>query len=126
MQKASRSLVCSADGELISIVFKSRRFAVDHQLIAQAGAVAGGIDGTVVLKSAALFGAALGAVGVGIPGIGIGIAASKALEGMARQPEMQGKLLINGIIFAALMEALGLFAFLIALLLFQYGSKLPG
>ena len=99
---------------------------MDHQLIAQAGAVAGGIDGTVVLKSAALFGAALGAVGVGIPVIGIGIAASKALEGMARQPEMQGKLLINGIIFAALMEALGLFAFLIALLLFQYGSKLPG
>ena len=99
---------------------------MDHQLIAQAGAVAGGIDGTVVLKSAALFGAALGAVGVGIPGISIGIAASKDLEGMARQPEMQGKLLINGIIFAALMEALGLFAFLIALLLFQYGSKLPG
>lgn len=96
---------------------------MDHQLIAQAGTVAGGIDGQIILKSAAVLGAGLGAIGVGVPGIGIGIAASRALEGMARQPEMQGKLLINGIIFAALMEALGLFAFLVALQLAQFGAK---
>jgi F-type H+-transporting ATPase subunit c len=96
---------------------------VDHQLIAQAGQVANAIDSNTIIKSAALIGAGFGAIGVGVPGIGIGIAASRALEGMARQPEMQGKLLINGIIFAALMEALGLFAFLVALQLYGLGSK---
>ena len=95
---------------------------MDHQLIAQAGQVAGGIDSATIIKSSALIGAGLGAIGVGVPGIGIGIAASRALEGMARQPEMQNKLLINGIIFCALMEALGLFAFLVSLQLFGIGS----
>jgi F-type H+-transporting ATPase subunit c len=95
---------------------------VDHQLIAQAGQLAGGIDSLTVIRSAALVGAGLGAIGVGVPGIGIGIAASRALEGMARQPEMAGKLLMNGIIFCALMEALGLFAFLVSILLFFFGK----
>ena len=95
---------------------------MDHQLIAQAGTMAGGMDSQTIIRSAALLGAGLGAIGVGVPGIGIGIAASRALEGMARQPEMQGKLLINGIIFAALMEALGLFAFLVALQLVGIGN----
>ncbi len=96
---------------------------MDHQLIAQAGTMAGGVDNVTLIKCAALLGAGLGAIGVCVPCIGIGIAASRALEGMARQPEMQGKLLINGIIFAALMEALGLFAFLVSLQLFGLGSK---
>lgn len=96
---------------------------MDHQLIAQAGTMAGAVDSQTLIKCAALLGAGFGAIGVGVPGIGIGIAASRALEGMARQPEMQGKLLINGIIFAALMEALGLFAFLVSLQLFGLGSK---
>ena len=47
---------------------------MDHQLIAQAGAVAGGIDSQTVIRAAALIGAGLGAIGVGVPGIGIGIA----------------------------------------------------
>jgi F-type H+-transporting ATPase subunit c len=95
---------------------------VDHQLIAQAGTAASGIDNITLIKCAALLSAGIGAIGVGVPGIGIGIAASRALEGMARQPEMQGKLLVNGIIFAALMEALGLFAFLVALQLVGIGN----
>lgn len=94
---------------------------MDHQLIAQAGAVAGTIDQTTLnayITVASRIGAGIAAVGVFGPGIGIGIAASKALEGMARQPEMKGDLLANGIIFAALMEALGLFAFVVACLLY--------
>lgn len=94
---------------------------MDHQLIAQAGAVAGSIDPATMdgyIKVASRIGAGIAAVGVFGPGIGIGIAASKALEGMARQPEMKGDLLANGIIFAALMEALGLFAFVVACLLY--------
>jgi F-type H+-transporting ATPase subunit c len=73
-----------------------------------------------MIKVASRIGAGIAAVGVFGPGIGIGIAASKALEGMARQPEMTGKLLANGIIFAALMEALGLFAFVVAVLLYLF------
>ena len=94
---------------------------MDHQLIAQAGTAA--VDpeqAKMFITAASRIGAGIAAVGVFGPGIGIGIAASKALEGMARQPEMTGKLLNNGIIFAALMEALGLFAFVVAILLYLF------
>jgi F-type H+-transporting ATPase subunit c len=94
---------------------------VDHTLIAQAGTAA--VDSTTMIKAAALIGSGIAAVGVIGPGIGIGVAGSRALEGMARQPEMAQKLLVNAIIIAALMEALGLLAFVIAIQLFQFGSK---
>jgi F-type H+-transporting ATPase subunit c len=94
---------------------------VDHTLIAQAGAVAA--DPNTMIKAASLIGSGIAAVGVVGPGIGIGVAGSRALEGMARQPEMATKLLVNAIIIAALMEALGLLAFVIAIMLFQFGSK---
>jgi F-type H+-transporting ATPase subunit c len=94
---------------------------VDHTLIAQAGTAA--VDGATMIKAAALIGSGIAAVGVIGPGIGIGVAGSRALEGMARQPEMAQKLLVNAIIIAALMEALGLLAFVIAIQLFQFGSK---
>jgi F-type H+-transporting ATPase subunit c len=94
---------------------------VDHQLIAQAGSAV--LDPTAMIKSYALIGAAIAVLGVAGPGIGIGLAGGKALEGMARQPEMAGKLLANAIIIAALMEALGLLAFVIAILLFSFGTK---
>ncbi len=92
---------------------------MDHTLIAQA---AGAIDSATIIKAAALIGSGIAAVGVIGPGIGIGVAGSRALEGMARQPEMATKLLVNTIIIAALMEALGLLAFVIAIQLYQFGS----
>jgi len=92
---------------------------VDHQLIAQAGTAA--VDSVTMIKAAALIGSGIAVVGVFGPGVGIGIAGSRALEGMARQPEMQGKLLGNAIIIAALMEALGLLAFVMSFFLYQYG-----
>lgn len=59
----------------------------------------------------------LGAVGYGLaaigPGIGIGILVGKALEGMARQPEMAGKLqtvMFLGIAFVEALALLGLVA----------------
>lgn len=58
----------------------------------------------------------LGAIG---PGVGVGIMAGKALEGMARQPEASGTLrttMIIGIVFA---EAIALYSFVIAILLFS-------
>jgi F0F1-type ATP synthase membrane subunit c/vacuolar-type H+-ATPase subunit K len=39
---------------------------------------------------------------------------------MARQPEMEKQLMANAIVLAALMEALGLFAFAVAMLLFLF------
>lgn len=54
----------------------------------------------------------LGAVGYGIatlgPGIGLGILVGKALEGMARQPEMAGNLRTTMFIGIAFVEALAL------------------
>lgn len=94
---------------------------MDHTLIAQAGQV-GAIDGSTIIKAASLIGSGIAAVGVIGPGIGIGVAGSRALEGMARQPEMAQRLLVNAIIIAALMEALGLLAFVIAIQLYQFGS----
>ena len=93
---------------------------MDGQLIAQAGAATA--DATTMIKAAALVGSGIAAVGVVGPGIGIGVAGSRALEGMARQPEMATKLLVNAIIIAALMEALGLLAFVIAIMLYTFGS----
>ncbi len=94
---------------------------MDHTVLAQTGtAVASNIT---LLKSAAFVGAGIAAVGVIGPGIGIGLAGAGALEGMARQPEMTGKLLTNTIIIAALMEALGLLAFVIAILLYNFASS---
>lgn len=94
---------------------------MDHQLIAQATTVAA--DANTMIKSASLIGSGIAVVGVFGPGIGIGVAGARALEGMARQPEMAGKLLANAIIIAALMEALGLLAFVVAILLYLNGTK---
>lgn len=52
------------------------------------------------------------------PGIGEGIAASKALEGMARQPEIIGDLRTNMLISLAMMEALAIFGLVISFMLF--------
>ena len=95
---------------------------MDHTIVAEAGkAVASNIP---LIKSAALLGAGIAALGVAGSGIGIGLAGAGALEGMARQPEMAGKLLTNTIIIAALMEALGLMAFATSMLLYFYASGL--
>lgn len=96
---------------------------MEPQIIAQAGTAVAGMDSGTIIKAASLIGSGIAVVGVFGPGIGIGVAGSRALEGMARQPEMAGKLLANAIIIAALMEALGLLAFVVAILLYLNGTK---
>jgi F-type H+-transporting ATPase subunit c len=59
--------------------------------------------------------AQLGAgIGAGVAtigaGIGIGRLAGQAMDGMARQPEMAGRIQTGAIIFAALIEGVALFA----------------
>ena len=50
-------------------------------------------------------------------GIGIGRLAGQAMDGMARQPEMAGRIQTGAIIFAALIEGIALFAIVIAFLI---------
>ncbi len=56
----------------------------------------------------------LGAIG---PAIGEGNAVGKALEGMARQPEMAGTLRTNMILGCAITETTGIYSLVISLLL---------
>lgn len=56
----------------------------------------------------------IGAVG---PGIGEGIAVSKALESMARQPEMASTLRTNMILGCAIAETTGIYSLVVSLLL---------
>jgi F-type H+-transporting ATPase subunit c len=68
-----------------------------------------------------LLGAAIGA-GLAIIGAGIGIGwiGSRAMEGMARQPEVAGNIQTAAIILAALIEGATLFA-LVVMFLIQGG-----
>ena len=61
-------------------------------------------------------GIAIGFAAIG-PGIGQGIAASKAMEGMARQPEAAGTIRTTLILSLAFMESLTIYGLLIALML---------
>lgn len=58
--------------------------------------------------------AVLGAFG---GGIGIGIATSKAVEAVARQPEADGKIMKNLILGSALAEATAIYCFVIAVMI---------
>lgn len=59
-------------------------------------------------------------IGVGLTiigaGLGIGLIGSKAVEGIARQPEATQNIQTTGIILAALIEGAALFALVITLL----------
>ena len=57
-------------------------------------------------------------IGAGLAiGLGDGMATSKALEGMTRQPEQSGKLLTNMLISVGLIESIPLIAAVIAIVL---------
>ena len=60
----------------------------------------------------------LGAIG---PAIGEGNAVGKALEAMARQPEMAGTLRTNMILGCAITETTGIYSLVVALLLMFMG-----
>jgi F-type H+-transporting ATPase subunit c len=66
----------------------------------------------------AMLGAGVGA-GLAVIGAGIGIGrlAGQAMDGMARQPEMAGRIQTGAIIFAALIEGVALFAVVISFLI---------
>lgn len=57
------------------------------------------------------------AMGVFMPALAIGLIGSKAVESIARQPEAASKIQINMILTAAFAEGLGIFSFVIAILI---------
>lgn len=57
------------------------------------------------------------AIGVLGPALGIGMLVSKALEGIARNPEASGKIQTSMILGIAFVEALGIFALVVAFLI---------
>ena len=72
-------------------------------------------------RALVLMGCAIGAglaliAGIG-PGIGEGYAAGKALEAMARQPEMKGELTSSMLLGIACAETTGIYGFVTGLLL---------
>ena len=63
------------------------------------------------LSTIATIGAGLAAIGAGI---GIGKIGGSAVEGIARQPEASGKIQSAALILAAFVEAIALFAIVVA------------
>ena len=59
---------------------------------------------------------AIGA-GVMMPALAIGLIGSKAVESIARQPEATSKIQLNMILTAAFAEGLGIFSFVISILI---------
>ena len=71
------------------------------------------MEGSIVAVGKGL---AYGLAAIG-PGIGIGIVGGKALEAMARQPEMAGRIQSTMFIAIAFTEALALLGFVLTFLL---------
>ena len=73
---------------------------------------------TAIIKAACAIGAGLcmgiGAIG---PALGEGNAVGKALDGMARQPEMADTLRTNMILGCAITESTGIYSLVVALVL---------
>jgi F-type H+-transporting ATPase subunit c len=85
------------------------------------------VEGSIVEALAGLttIGEGLTAIGKGLvyglaaigPGIGIGVVGGKAVEAMARQPEMAGQLQTTMFIAIAFTEALALLGFVLTFLI---------
>ncbi len=101
---------------LMLLAFVGLALFAPESASAQAGA---GVAGSLMLADFGLAGlgagmaAGLGAVGAGL---GIGRIGGSAVEAMARQPEMAGRIFINMILTAALVEGVALFAVIVGVM----------
>lgn len=113
---------------LLFLVMAFTALAITHPALAQEVAkVAGdkiqtgfGIYSAIIL--AAGIGVGLGALGCGI---GIGQATAGACEGIARNPELAGKLTVTMILGIALVETQVIYALVIALILLYANPVVP-
>ncbi len=71
-----------------------------------------------IIVAASVLGAgfAIGLAAIGA-GIGDGVVTAKAIEGMARQPEAKGTILVNMLISVGLIESIPIIAAVIAIVL---------
>ncbi len=74
------------------------------------------MDSTVAAASVISAALAVGLASIG-PGIGQGNAAGRAVEGIARQPEAEGKIRGTLLLSLAFMEALTIYGLVVALVL---------
>lgn len=72
------------------------------------------MSASAIIALAAAIAIALSTLG---PGIGQGLAAAKAMEAIARQPEAAGTIRTNLIVALAMMEALTIYGLVIAFML---------
>ncbi len=93
-------------------------------MASEGGAAAGGANGLTLalICMAAGLGVGLGALGCGV---GMGHGVGGACMGIARNPEVSGKIQVNMIIGLALIESLTIYALVIALILL-YANPLLG
>jgi F-type H+-transporting ATPase subunit c len=86
--------------------------------VGQAAEAAKGISGQDLKVVAGCIGAGL-AIGLGVfgPGLSEGFAAGKACEGVARNPESSGKVLMTMLVGQAVAESNSIYALVIALLM---------
>lgn len=76
-----------------------------------------GISSEAFILGLSAIGAGLAMFGVMGVAIGQGIAAGKAVEGIARQPEAQGDIFRTMIVGMAISETTGIFCFIVAIVL---------
>lgn len=72
------------------------------------------VDSTIAAASVLAAALAVGFAGIG-PGIGQGTAAGQAVEGIARQPETEGKIRGTLLLSLAFMESLTIYGLVVAL-----------
>ncbi len=80
--------------------------------------------GLILAASAIGAGLGIGTAALGI-GIGQGLAASRAVEGVARQPEAKGDVLQVMLVGQAVAETTGIFAFIVSIVLL-FANPFPG
>jgi len=76
------------------------------------------MDAAVMKMLAVGLTAGLGLLG---PALGLGLIGFSALQGLARNPEASGPIMTNMILVAALCEAIGIYALIVAILLIFVG-----
>jgi len=92
-------------------------------LAADAAVGAAGMGFFAAVVTAAGFGMGIAAFGTGI---GQGMAVKGAVEGTARNPEASGKITVNMLIGLAMIESLGIYALVVALILiYAYPMATP-
>lgn len=131
MVKITKKIFAGGDGMrkwiLFGVLALLTLFIVNPALAQEAAKVVGdklqtgfGIYSAIIL--AAGIGVGLGALGCGI---GIGQATAGACEGIARNPELAGKLTVTMILGIALVETQVIYALVIALILLYANPVLP-